>query len=168
MIAKNVVNFIRSNSFKKNSELFLRVNRMAYVYARLWEEYSQKSDDANMEELARDSLREMTVNIDKSIHALASIKQEADSMSRKSRTAMTGTQSQGKISDALKHYVKAEKDWLKLNDLADAVEREGVTGQEDVIRDDMNRLFSDISENVKAAIDMLVGLRTMALDEMGA
>lgn len=166
MIAKNVVNFIRSNSFKKNSELFLRVNKAAYVYARLWEDYSKKVGDANMEELAIDSLREMTVNIDKSIHALAAIKHEADSMGRKSRTAMTGTDAQGKISDALKHYVKTEKDWLKLNDLADAIEREGVSGQEDIIRDDMNRLFSDISENAKNAIDILVGLRTMALDEM--
>jgi len=168
MIAKNVVNFIRSNGFKRNSELFLRVNRIAYVDARLWEEYSKKAADPMMAELAGDALREMTIHIDKSIHVLAAIKQEAETMGRKSRTAMSGTMSQGKISDALKHYVKVEKDWLRLNDLADAIERTGVSGQEDIIRDDMNKLFADIAENAKTAIDILVGLRTMALDEMGA
>lgn len=168
MIAKNIVNFIRSNNFKRNSEQFLRVNRIAYINARLWEDYSQKAGDKMMEELAGDALREMTVHIDKSIHVLAAIEQEAKSMGRKSRTAMTGTAAQGKISDALKHYVKVEKDWLRLNDLADSIERVGVSGQEDEIRSDMNKLFSDIADNAKTAIDILVNLRTMALDEMGA
>lgn len=165
MIAEKVIKKIRNNKFKGLSETFLRVNRIAYINARLWQEYSLKTDPV-FKELSKDALKETILHLDKSIHTLAAIKRDSDSVFGEVKTAeLKGSEIQSKISEALLYYVKVEKNWLKLNDLVDSIERVGVANQEDIIRSDIKRLFDDISINLKKAIDILVNVRKKAIDE---
>lgn len=169
MNEQRIIDLIRNNQFKRHSALFLKVNRIAYVDARLWDEYKSKSlNNKLMQDLSIDALKEMIEYVDKSINVLRMIKDEADKLKGNVRTAaLTGFECQTKMSDALKYYVKLEKDWQTLNDLADAIQRSGVAGQEQSIRTDLNNLFSDISVNALKAIEILKSVRSKALDELG-
>lgn len=168
MIAQKVISLIKTSQIKKNSDLFLRVLRIAYIDAKLWDQYKNKGlTNDLMLDLSEDALIEMIEYVDKSIKFMRLIKDEADKLKGQARQAnLTGIESQNRISDALRFYVKVEKDYQSLNDLADAIERVGVAEQEEKIRQDLQNLYSDISFNALKVIEILKQLRTKALDEV--
>lgn len=169
MRTSDITGTVRGFNFSRLSEDFLSVNRAAYICVRQWQDYSKKASDPKFHDLARISLRDAIKYLDRSVHALAALKRGADSaLGVLRRASANDVEIRGDISDALRYYVMAEKSWQRLTDLADAIERSGVSGQEDVIRGDIRRHADSVSVNLKTAIDILVNARSKAVKEWNA
>ena len=165
-----LVAIIRTSKFNRYSQLFLKVNRIAYVDAQLYDEYQSKigHNPELFTDLAEEALREAVEYLDKSIQVLRSIKSEADQCKSKARSAgFQSADARSRMSVAMQHYVTIEKDWEALSGLADALERSGSEGQEKIVSNDIQNLLGDISDKASKAISILSDLRTKGLDQLG-
>lgn len=169
---KKLVKAIRSSQFEKLSEVFLFSNRIAYVNLRLFQEYFNKSGkNKEFEEWAEDALIDASAYLDKSIRALQTIRSDASRILPAIKTAsLSATETKGQIMKGVEAYVRIEKDWEKLFEIADALERTGSLEGEDQwnAKQDIQRLLKDIMESCDRAIGIFRDTKDKILTELGA
>lgn len=138
---QKLIEVIGASRFATYRDLFLYASKTAYVNLELYDEYLNKQKKLD---LARDCLVDAAYYLEKAVKTTGAIKAEATKFIPIVRTAINSSAQQAKISEALKYFVRIEKDWEGLSGLAASIERSGVSGKETIVRQDVLNYFQDI------------------------
>ena len=156
---------VRASRMDSLLSSFLKTARIAYVDIRLYSDLSRSTSQAA--DLADDAGYEALEYTDKSIRILRGIKEEAGSVSAKSRrAAISVAGEQDKISSALKEYVRIEKNWSDIKNISDEVMKNGFGGREREILADIESLLSGMRSAADKAIFFLSSVRTNLTREL--
>lgn len=165
-----LIQLLRSSRFKTFSKLFIYANKTSYVNLRLYREYLNnvaKGDD-DFKPLVEDALVDTAYYTEKSIQTMQAIKDEALKFLPKAKTAaLDSVKVQNQVLDAAKAYVRIEKDWERLWELADSFSRSGIDGQEEVAKTDAVNLLRDIVSYADKAISVLKVIQSQLLSAAG-